>query len=438
MRAALALALIAAAGLGVELASDGPELRPVRAPAESVEAPDGALLGALEFDGSARLVWLRPGTLRPASPPLRLEEDFISDFALSPDGKRLAVGSEMQSRVELVDLRGWRSLGTIALTGARPAANGGASGLVWARPRRLLALSGLAHGAPAKPVVVDPWRRRVLHVSDWRGRPVQSRAAGDRLVFLAAPQGRSTPGRARLVSFDAAGRLRELRLGRIEAGTWKTGRRSWRHVEPALAVTRRGDRAYVVAADARLVAEVDLRLWRLAYHELSEPVSAWRRLFDLVDPPAHAKEPVDSSVRHAEVLANGAIAVTGEDHPATDPPHGAPSIPYGVRLIDPRDWTVRTVDREAQAFTAAGGVVLTRRWSYRDGQPPIGLRAYDTAGALRFARFEGADTIVRGAAGRRAYVEVKRAGRRRIHVLDLDTGRTERVVRWREIRVLAP
>jgi hypothetical protein len=344
----------------------------------------------------------------------------------------------MHGRIDLVDLRRWRSLGPILLPRQGGAGSDGASGLVWAGPRRLLALSGLAYGAPARPVVVDPVSRRVVHAPDWRGRPLQPQAAGGRLVFLDVPQGGSRPGHARLVSFDAAGRLRELRLKRIEAGTWDTGPRRWRRVEPALAVTPNGRRAYVVAAHGRLVAEVDLRRWRLTYHEVTEPVSAWRRLMDLVEPPAYAKEPGDLSVRYAEVLPGGAIAVTGEDTPATDPPHGAQPIPWGVRLIDPGSWTVRTVDADAQWFTTAGGLLLARRWSMPGGRRPIGLRAYDTAGELRWERFKDADTIVRGAAGRRAYVEVKRGGRRRIHVLDLDTGKTERTLRWSEIRVLDP
>jgi hypothetical protein len=135
------------------------------------------------------------------------------------------------------------------------------------------------------------------------------------------------------------------------------------------------------------------------------------------------------------VLPNGAIAVTGEDTRAADGAH-APPIPFGIRLVDPRTWTVRTVDSEAQFFTVAGGALLARRWSMTGGQRPIGLRAYDTAGELLWERFEDADTIVRGAAGRRAYVEVKRERRRRIHVLDIDTGKTERTLRWSEIRVL--
>jgi len=210
-----------------------------------------------------------------------------------------------------------------------------------------------------------------------------------------------------------------------------------RDLTPALAVDWKSDRAYVVSTDGLLVAEVNLSSWRLEYHELSEPRTALQSLRDFVEPPAHAKgEPVHVRTRFAEVLPNGAIAVTGEDRPATRR-HLARPIPFGLRLIDPRSWTVRTVDAESQDFSVAGSMVLARRWSVGgDGLDGIGVRAYDTAGTPRWSRFEGADVIVCGAAGRHAYVEVKQSGRRSIQVLELDSGRTVRTLPWRELRVL--
>jgi hypothetical protein len=171
------------------------------------------------------------------------------------------------------------------------------------------------------------------------------------------------------------------------------------------------------------------------------PRASFRRprssLRELAEPAAHAKgEPVHVRTRYAEVLPNGAIAVTGEDRPATRR-HVAKPIPFGLRVIDPDSWTVRTVDAESQDFTVAGGLVLARRWSVGDdGLEGIGEPAYDTAGELHWMSFEGADTIVRGAAGRHAYVEVNRAGRRRIHVVELEGGRTVRTLPWSELRVL--
>ncbi len=161
------LALAAAAALGAERATRAPELRVVDARAGSIRSADGALLAAHEFDGPAELRWVRPISLRPVSRPLRLREDFVSEFALSPDGGRIAVASEMHSRIEFFDLRRWRSLGSMRLMGER--GYGGVSGLVWASERRLLALAGPAYSR-VTPVVIDPERRRVVHRAAWRGR----------------------------------------------------------------------------------------------------------------------------------------------------------------------------------------------------------------------------------------------------------------------------
>ena len=210
-------------------------------------------------------------------------------------------------------------------------------------------------------------------------------------------------------------------------------------MEPGLATTEAGDRAYVVAAHGRLVADVDLRTWRLAYHEVSEERSARQRISELLEPPAHAKEPFESAIRTAHVLPNGVIAVTGEDQDATRAAHEPKTIPYGVRLIDPANWTSRTVDRDAQDVTVAGGTLLARRWSCDDcinGLPPIGLRVYDTAGQLRFTRFEDARTIVHGAAGQYAYVGVTQGRTSRIHVIDLSSGDTVQELPQQQLRLL--
>jgi hypothetical protein len=436
----LVLALVAAVGLGAERVTRAPQPPLIEARAQSIRSADGALLAAVEFDGPARLLWVRPLTLRRVSRPLRLREEFVSDFALSPDGFRIAVGSEMHNRIELFDLRHWRSLGSVQLPGPHPAGYGGASGLVWASERRLLALAGASY-ISVSPVVVDPARRRVVERSAWRGRAIRWRSAGGRLVLLAAGHGGSVARRGRLLSFDATGRLRAMRLDRIEAGTWRTGLRRWRNVEPGLAVSGAGHRAYVVAADGLLVAEVDLRAWRLDYHEVSAARSAWRRLADVIEPPADAKEPFSSAIRTAQTLPNGVIAVSGEDQEATDSPHEPKTVPYGVRLIDPAGWTARTVDREAQDVTVAGGTLLARRWSCDgclNGLPSIGLRAYDTAGALRFTRFASAGIVVHGVADGYAYIGVSQGGARRVHVIDLDSGDTVRVLPQRELRLLSP
>jgi hypothetical protein len=428
--------LVLVAAVGVERVMRAREARVIDAPAASIRAADGSLLAAVELGGPARLQWVDPLTLRSASRPLRLREDHVSDYALSPDGARLAVGSESRNRIDVLDLRRWRSLGSVRLPGAN--GQGGASGLVWAGDRRLLALAGSPYGRVA-PVVVDAQRRRVVARSSWRGRPIRWQRAGGRLVLLASERAGAHSPRARLLSFDARGRIRELALSRIEAGSWRTGPRRWRTVEPGLAVSGAGDRAYVVATHGQLVADVDLRSWRLVYHDVSEERSVGQRIAELVEPPAHAKEPIDSAVRTARMLPGGVIAVTGEDQDATADAHQPKTVPYGVRLIDPARWTWRTVDRDAQDVTVAGGSLLARRWACDgcvNGLPSIGLRVYDTAGELRFSRFAGARTIVHGAADRYAYIGVTEGRTRRLHVIDLDAGDTVRQLPMRQLRLL--
>jgi hypothetical protein len=429
------LALAASAALAVERLGQRPDLRVVDARVDSIRRADGALLAAFERDGRAWLQWVRPLTLRPASRPLRLRDPFVSDFARSPDGGTLALGSGTRSRIEFVDLRRWRSLGSMRVPGARPAGYRGVFGLVWPRARRLLALAGPPY-MRAWPMVVDPVRRRVVRRTRLRGTPLRWQAAGDRLVFLSSPERGSAPPRARLLSYDGDGRLRRLRFDRIVAGSWRVGRGPWRRVEPGLAATPSA--AYVVAADGRLSAEVDLRAWRLDYHEISEARSAWRRLAELVTPSAYAKGPLESSVRTAQTLPGGAVAVTGEDMEATGNGHEPRTTAYGVRLIDPVSWTVRTVDHDAQDVLVAGGFLLARRWACRciNALPSIGLRGYDTAGQRRFTRFEDSGVTVLGAAGDHAYVAVKRNGTHRIHVVKLETGDTQRVLPYRDLRLL--
>jgi hypothetical protein len=307
---------------------------------------------------------------------------------------------------------------------------------VWPSERRLLALSGPWH-TRVTPVVVDPERRRVVRHTSWRGRAIHWARAGKRLVVLAAGDGGTVVRHGRLVSFDGQGRVRQMRMGRIEAGTWQTGGERSRNVEPGLAVTAAGDRAYVVAADGGLVADIDLDALRLAYHDVSEARSAWQRVTDLITPPAYAKGPYESAIRSAQTLPGGGIAVWGEDQETTGPRDRLKTVGYGVKLIDPDSWTRRTIDTDAQWLTVAGGTLLARRWTAGINRlPSIGIRGYDTAGQLRFSRFRGESAIVVGAADDHAYIGAGRGRARRIHVIDLDSGKTDRVLPYRQLRLL--
>ena len=65
------------------------------------------------------------------------------------------------------------------------------------------------------------------------------------------------------------------------------------------------------------------------------------------------------SERSARWLGNGLLAVSGLDRDATS------TKPAGLRLVDVRDRTSRTIDPTATSFTVAGGVLLVE-----NAEPP--------------------------------------------------------------------
>ena len=297
----------------------------------------------------------------------------------------------------------------------------------WAGPRRLLVMAGPPFTGQTA-VVVDPRERRVVRRIRWRGLVLGSDETHGGLVLIAPPSlrhGRARLGPARLVQVTVDGRVRSVRLDRIEAGRRADGR--GRVLFPGLALDRRGNRAFVVAADRGLVAEVDLRTRRVAYHDLAEPPAA-----------AKGRGPSKSFLRSARWLGANTLAVAGEDLPASKPQSRADFVPHGLRLIDTRTWTSRTVDPQAQTFDLAGGLLLARRWYAEPRRTPMGVAAYDLTGKPRWRRFSGTNATVWAPGGRHVYVDVGDRGERRTHVVELTTGRTVRTLPHRRLTLLKP
>ncbi len=292
----------------------------------------------------------------------------------------------------------------------------------WVGPRRLLVMTG-SPWTEQTAVVIDPRERRVVRRVRWRGLALDSDEVRRGLVLLAPPSP-TRLGPVRLVHVTVGGRVRSVRLDRIEAGQGRGDDGRGRVLHPALAVDQRGHRAFVVAADRELVAEVDLRSRSVAYH-------------DLLGPRAAAKGgPSESFARSAHWLGAGTLAVSGEDLPASATPSRAYPIAHGLRLVDTRTWTSRTIDPEAQTFDVAGRLLLARRWYAEQGRPPMGVAAYDFTGKPRWRRFAGSNALVWAPGGRRVYVDVGDHGERRTHVVDLSSGRTVRRLPYRRLTLL--
>jgi hypothetical protein len=179
---------------------------------------------------------------------------------------------------------------------------------------------------------------------------------------------------------------------------------------------------------------VDLASGAVAYHDLREPTSALQRLRDWIEPPAYAKA-AEGSFRYTHWLGNGLLAVTGDD---TSFEHENPvRRPFGLRTIDMRDWTLRTISGEADQVAYAPDAMFAARasWDARTGRTRgMGLTAYELDGAQRFHRFGRRPLRAVYAAGPYVYATLwARAG---THVLDARTGRTVHWMRARELPIL--
>jgi hypothetical protein len=368
------------------------------------------------------LVRLEPRTLRPL-PGRRVPlAAHTFGWSFSPDRSTLAIGSDGSGEVRLVDLRRWRVLGDVRVRVER---RGSVIATAWAGETRVLAAivrpGCCGIGDTTVAGIASAPRPHLL----WQRRLAGSLQAGHRfrrsLVLVLGPPGRSL-GSSRLVVVTPNGRVRSARLAEIRSGSEVSGGsdpgrflvRAW---NPGLAVDPEGARAFVVQAGAPVV-EVDLRSLQVRYHGLSEPISLLGRLRDWLEPPAQAKAQ-EGPNRQALWLGRGLLAVTGTDTHASVDAGGRQQqwdTPAGLKLIDTRRWSIRTLDPHASSATVAAGTLLAFgiRWDSRSQMlTGSGLTGYSLDGERRFHLYDddpvslvqplGARILVGGTAGSRIF-----------------------------------
>jgi len=437
----LVLSGVAVAGAASEQKAGGSPARPLRA----ALAPATPLYG-IAGPRPVGLVRVDRQTLR-ALPGRRLPlAAHTFGWSFSPDGSKLAIGSDGSGEVRLVDLRRWRVLGDVKVRVAR---RGSVLATAWAGASRVLAVvvsPGCCGLGDTTVAGIDAQRPRLL----WQRRLGGSLQGGQRfrrsLVLVLGPRGRAL-GPSRLVVVGPDGRVRSVPLAEIRSGSEAVGggdpsRFLVREWNPALAVDPSAARAFVVQAGAP-VAEIDLRTLRVRYHELSEPISLLGRLHDWLEPKPQAKAQ-EGPNRQALWLGHGLLAVTGTDTHAS---LGAPGreaqwdTAAGLKLIDTRRWTIRTIDSDATSVVRVGGVLLASSllWDSRTSKfTGSGLTGYALDGSRSFHRYGndpisgteplGTRILVGGAAGSRIF--------RRGALLDARTGRELRRVHF-DIQLLA-
>jgi hypothetical protein len=421
----LRLAFVAAAaGLLVAAASSSGGAGPL--PLRTAAAPSGPRLGITTGRGGTTLGWFDPVTLTPAGNQITLPF-FLDAWRVSPDGSTLAVahhptsGSE-RGTLEFVDLRSMQLL--------RPAVPIGdwARAIGWTSPDRIDAVLGSCCSTQAWVVRVDPVARRVVARHLLGGSPFEVVHWRGSLVALRTPP--TGIGRVALVVVGADGVARTVELKLIAAGYRRLGPA----VDPiqrvrgaGVAVDQDTGRAFVVAADG-LVAEVDLTTLAVSYHRPARPVSLLGRLAAWLQPDAAAKG-MSGPVRDAIWLGDGLLAVTGTDYSARLSKQGKilefTGRPAGVRIVDTRRWTVRTLDPGGTAAVVADGALLVTGGSFTSKPTGttgsgMGLAAYGADGTRRFQLFAGRRAYVAVVSGGRAYVGV---GGGTLSVVDLASGR---------------
>jgi hypothetical protein len=322
-----------------------------------------------------------PRTLQPGTAAIALH-DNVAATALSPDGRRVALGSNWRARIEIVDLARMRRVRTIRL-----GVPGSVVRMAWpSRDRLLVVVEG-----PLRTGAVNPRTGAVGPLRRVQGTALAHDAAGSAIAFLLAP--RVGIGLVRVAVSDG-GPVRSAALEGIRGGTGSAegsaGRETpVRTLVPAFAVEPGGRRAVVVAASGR-VAEIDLGSLGVRYHEPGSTASLLGRMRNWLEPTADAKL-LQGTVLTAVWLPSGLVIVSGVDYRAED------AAPAGATVLDTREWSTRRLDPAAMSAQRVGNGFALLRWSATRTTATV----YDMAARRRFR--VARDTLELVPAGREIY-----------------------------------
>ena len=339
----------------------------------------------------ARTLAVRPGRVFVG------KHDF--PWSRSPDGSRVVLGSGRAPGLRFVRLRPLRLERSIPVDGF-------VSVVAWVAPGRVLVVTaGRCCPAPLQALVVDPGRGILGSRAIGRGGVLDAERTARGLSLLVGAEGSMRP--ARLVVLDAEGPVRSRELLPIRAGSRQLKPRLVEYRTPGLAVDREAGRAYVVGGGPKVVAEVDLRSLAVEYHRLVSREQQGR---------------VDGGnsigVLRRALWLDGRLFVTGYDDRVER--GNATSEAAGLILVDPGDWSIRTLDPTVRAASRAGDLVVG--WAGDDA-----LVAFAAGGGerLRVARTPaGGGVQVRWPYAYRGLDDGYRP--HRADVIDLRTGRLTR------------
>jgi hypothetical protein len=308
---------------------------------------------------------------------------FTGPWAWDAGRVRIALSRYDWPQLRIVDAPRMRLLGDVRLSHLGTA--GGVDAVTWVGADRLLALvRGPLTGVSF--VLVDVQKLRVLRTVALAGSEFDVEPTANGLAALLGPA--RGIGGARVAVARPDGSVRTAPLPGVSVGTRRIGTGSdpnIRSVIPGFAVDPAGTMAVAVTAGNRAVS-VDLRTLTASTHMLAPRTVQ------------QAAKSLEGPQRYARWAGDGLLAVSGMDWSLTaDKKVSARAA--GVRLVDTRTWTTRTLDAGASAFSLAPGLVLTYGGSWSGTTSTYtGVHAYAPDGELRWSLYEGQDAYapVRG------------------------------------------
>jgi hypothetical protein len=347
----------------------GVDPEPAPLPAEEAPTPVAdSILAVLfqEVGPGSELARVDPLTLRPSGRRVRLATGGGWATAFSPDQSTLALSGGLGlATVELVDVRRMRSLGVVDLK-----MSGSITLLSWEDG----ILFAVVDDHEARAVMaIDPGGRQVLARHRIAGSILQAKPATGRVILLLGPS--EGIGPLRLAVVGGKGMASTAIPGFV--GGWRTERQGeevhTREEIPALVIDEDGRRALVFSG--RSVAEVSLRNLSVTTHALSEPVSLLDRFRNWIEPRAHAKL-MDGFWREGVWIGDGRLAVTGMDYAMSS--GDARGTPFGLALVDTRDWSIRKVAEGGANLVVTEHALLTFGFESDDGIEGYDLRSEET------------------------------------------------------------
>ena len=343
----------------------------VAASVASVSTAGGSpstLLAAVGQGQATRLTAVDPLTLEPVGRSTQIGR-YASRWARSPDGTKVVLARDDRASLRVVDVRAMKTIRAFSVGG------GSFDGLAWVKPRLLIAVVDGFVVLGVDPVTKQVrWRQFLQN----RLEAIHRVANGFVLLARAGESPATGLGPTELFAVGADGSTRSVALDSIRSGEpdYTTTPVNPESRIPGLAVDEAGGRAYVIGA-GEPVAEVDLRSMSVTYH------GGTRTLAKVISGPE----------RTAVWLGNGLIAVTGTDaHVETVTVDGREeqhtwSTPAGLTVLDTRDWSWRTIDRNATAVVMSGPSLLASSSVYDSRGPAdagMGVAAYSLDGTPRF------------------------------------------------------